>query len=155
MPIVRLPFTDYDLRRRNLNTRIGVLLLLLIPFPVLLYLYHVDPLLILLLSIVPPFALGVLYPTWWRRRHHPNRELMAERRFTMLSLICRPIAFVCGIVAMVAWPVDSAAAHDTAVAAALATGTMLVVPLFFAPKNQGSDQSHVSVGGPPPSANAK
>jgi hypothetical protein len=132
---VQLTFTDYERQRKHLNTRLGVLLLLLIPLPMLLYRHHVGPFLILLLSIMPPFVLGVLYPTWWRRRHHPNRESTVERRLTMLSLICRPIAFVCGMVAMAAWSVDSPAAHRAGLAAALATGTMLTVPLFFAPKN--------------------
>ncbi len=139
MPGVQLTFQSYERQRKHLNVRLGVLILLLIPLPLLLYRYHVRPPLILLLSSLPPLFLGVFYPTWWRRHHHPNRELTVERRFTTLSLICRPIAFVCGIVALTAWSIDSSAANHAGIAAALATGAMLTLPLFFAPKNHRND----------------
>ena len=140
MPELRVTFQEYARQRKRLNTRLGILILLIIPLPVILYWQHATSIVILLVSLVPPLFVGVLYPTWWRRGHHPNRALKIERRFTAVSLICRPLAFDCGIATLAAWSLDGPGASHAGIVAALATAVMVTVPFFFAPKNDGGSR---------------
>lgn len=123
---------DYDRDRRKVQRRAGYVLLLLLPLPVLLFRAHVSPLVILFVALVPAFVLGVIVPVVYRRRYHPDRGLKSQRRFTVLALICRPLGFVLGVVALVAMAMDSPAANHTGMVSAVLGVIVFAIPQLLA-----------------------
>jgi hypothetical protein len=76
--------------------------------------------------------LGVIAPVVFRRRHHPDRQLKSERRFTSLALVCRSLAFVLGVTALIALAMDSPSATQTGMASAIGGVIIFAIPQFFA-----------------------
>src|SRR2546430_4247504 len=93
---------EYCQSERRFQRWAGYLLVSVVPLPVLLLRAHAKPLTILLVALVPAFMLGVIAPIVFRRRYHPDRHLKFERRFTSLALVCRSLAFVLGVTALIA-----------------------------------------------------
>ena len=93
---------EYRRSERRFQRWAGYLLVSAVPLPVLLYRVHAKPRTILSAALVPAFMLGVIAPVVFRRRHHPDRHLKSERRFTSLALVCRSLAFVLGVTALIA-----------------------------------------------------
>src|SRR5260370_41211524 len=83
---------DYSRSQRRFQRWAGYLLVSVLPVPVLLFRAHAKPLTILSVALVPAFILGVIAPVLFRRRHHPDRHLKSERRFTSPALVCRWLA---------------------------------------------------------------
>gem|GEM_PF-3709411 len=76
--------------------------------------------------------LGVIAPVVFRRRHHPDRHLKSERRFTSLALVCRSLAFLLGVTALIALAMDSPRANQTGMASAIAGVIIFAIPQFVA-----------------------
>jgi len=126
---------NYDRDRRKVQRRVGYVLLVLLPLPVLLFKAHASSLVILCVALVPALVLGVIVPIVYRRRYHPDHGLKSERRFTALALICRPLGFVLGVVALVAMAMDSPAASHTGIASALAGVIVFAIPQLLAKRS--------------------
>ena len=126
--------TSYDYERscRRFQRWAGYLLVSVVPLPVLLFRVHAKPLTILSVALVPAFMLGVIAPVVFRRRHHPDRHLKSERRFTSLALICRSLAFVLGVTALIALAMDSPSATQTGMASAVGGVIIFAIPQFVA-----------------------
>src|SRR5947199_10080033 len=93
---------EYNRSQLRCQRWAGYLLVSVVPLPVLLFRAHAKPLTILSVALVPAFMLGVIAPVVFRRRHHPDRHLKSERRFTSLALVSRSLAFVSGVTALTA-----------------------------------------------------
>jgi hypothetical protein len=50
---------------------------------------------------------GIVYPVWWRSKHHPYREDAREKRTRLVSVTCRTVAFVSLVGLMVGWVVGT------------------------------------------------
>ena len=126
--------TSYDYERscRRFQRWAGYLLVSVVPLPVLLFRVHAKPLTILSVALVPAFILGVIAPVVFRRRHHPDRHLKSERRFTSLALVCRSLAFVLGVTALIALAMDSPSATQTGMASAIGGVIICAIPQFVA-----------------------
>ena len=102
-----LAFDQYTRDRRRLNTRLGFLLVLLIPLPAILLHARFGPLQMLATIVVLAVGVGIVYPVWWRSRHHPCREDGREKRTRLIAVVCRTVAFVSLVGVMVSWVVGS------------------------------------------------
>ena len=102
-----LALDQYNRDRRRLNTRLGLLMILLIPLPAILLRVRFQPLEMLALIVALAVAVGIIYPLWWRSRHHPYREDGREQRTRRLAVACRTVAFVSLVGFMVSWVVGS------------------------------------------------
>ena len=102
-----LALDQYNRDRRRLNTRLGLLMVVLIPLPAILLHARFEPLQMLALIVVVALSVGVIYPMWWRSKHHPYREDGREKRARRIAVICRIVAFVSLIGVMVSWVVGS------------------------------------------------
>src|SRR5258708_34815187 len=123
---------EYGRSQRRFQRWAGYLLVSVVPLPVLLFRVHAKPLTILSVALVPAFMLGVIAPVVFRRRHHPERHLKSERRFTSLALVCRSLAFVLGVTALLALAMDSPSATQTGMASAIAGVIIFAIPQFVA-----------------------
>ena len=123
---------EYTRSHRRFQRWAGYLLVSAAPLPVLLFTVHAKPLTILSVALVPAFLLGVIAPVVFRRRHHPDRHLKSERRFTSLALVCRSLAFVLGVTALVALAMDSPSATQTGMASAIGGVIIFAIPQFVA-----------------------
>ena len=122
----------YSQSQRRFQRWAGYLLVSIVPLPVVLLRAHAKPLTILSVALVPAFILGVIAPVLFRRRHHPDRHLKSERRFTSLALVCRSLAFVLGVTALIALAMDSPSATQTGMASAVAGVVIFAIPQFVA-----------------------
>jgi peptidoglycan/LPS O-acetylase OafA/YrhL len=102
-----LALDQYNRDRRRLNTRLGLLMILLIPLPAILLRLRVEPLEMLALVVVIALAIGIIYPLWWRAKHHPYREDRREHRTRRIAIACRTVAFGSFVGFMVSWVVGS------------------------------------------------
>ena len=102
-----LALDQYNRDRRRLNTRLGLLMILLIPLPAILLRVRFEPLEMLALVVVIGVAVGIIYPLWWRSKHHPYREDGREQRTRRIAVACRTVAFVSLVGFMVSWVVGS------------------------------------------------
>ena len=123
---------EYSRNRRRYQRWAGYLLVSVVPFPVLLFRVHAKPLTILSVALAPAFLLGVIAPVVFRRRHHPDRHLKSERCFTSLALVCRSLAFVLGVTALIALAMDSPIATRTGMASAIGGVIIFAIPQFVA-----------------------
>ena len=82
-------------------------MILLIPLPAILLRVHFEPLEMLALVVVIGVAVGIVYPLWWRSKHHPYREDGREQRTRRIAVACRTVAFVSLVGFMVTWVVGS------------------------------------------------
>jgi peptidoglycan/LPS O-acetylase OafA/YrhL len=117
-----LALDQYARDRRRLNTRLGLLMVALIPLPAILLHTRFEPLEMLALIVVVALSVGVIYPVWWRSKHHPYREDGREKRARRIAVVCRTVAFASLVGVMVSWVVGSNVGSWIALAF-FATGT--------------------------------
>jgi uncharacterized membrane protein len=98
-----LALDHYNRDRRRLNTRLGLLMVVLIPLPAILLHARFEPLEMLALIVVVALSVGVIYPVWWRSKHHPYREDAREKRTCLIAVTCRTVAFISLVGLMVSW----------------------------------------------------
>jgi peptidoglycan/LPS O-acetylase OafA/YrhL len=111
-----LALDQYNRDRRRLNTRLGLLIVALIPLPAMLLHERFEPLQMLATVVVLALGVGIVYPVWWRSKHHPYREDGREKRARRIAVVCRTAAFVSLIGAMVGWVLGSKASSWVALA---------------------------------------
>ena len=116
-----LALDQYNRDRRRLNMRLGLLMVVLIPLPAILLRARFEPLQMLALVVVVALSVGIIYPLWWRSKHHPCRDDGREKRARWIAVICRTVAFLSLIGVMVSWVVGSNVSSWIALAF-LATG---------------------------------
>jgi hypothetical protein len=102
-----LALNQYVHDRRRLNTRLGLLMVVLIPLPAILLHARFEPLQMLAIIVVLAVGLGIVYPVWWRSKHHPYREDGREKRTRVIAVTCRSVAFTSLVGFMVSWVVGS------------------------------------------------
>ena len=100
-----LALDQYNRDRRRLNTRLGLLIVALIPLPTVLLHERFEPLQMLATVVVLALGVGIVYPVWWRSKHHPYREDGREKRTRLIAVTCRTVAFVSLVGFMVSWVV--------------------------------------------------
>src|SRR5438046_8431463 len=88
-----LALDQYNRDRRRLNTRLGLFMVALIPVPAILLHARFEPLQMLATLVVVALSVGVIYPMWWRSKHHPYREDGREKRALRIAVVCRIVAF--------------------------------------------------------------
>ena len=113
--------------RRRLNTRLGFLMVLLIPLPAILLHARFEPLQMLATIVVLAVGVGIVYPMWWRSRHHPYRDDGREKRTRLIAVVCRTMAFVSLVGVMVSWVVGSDVSSWIALAFLAAGAAALIV----------------------------
>lgn len=89
-----LALNEYVHARRRLNSRLGLLMFALIPLPMILLRAAFQTLQMLATVTVLAAGAGIVYPMWWRSKHHPCREHARERCTRMIALTCRTVALV-------------------------------------------------------------
>ena len=102
-----LALDQYNRDRRRLNTRLGLLIVALIPLPAILLHERFEPLQMLATVVVLALGVGIGYPLWWRSKHHPYREDGREKRTRLVAVTCRTVAFISLVALMVSWVVGS------------------------------------------------
>jgi uncharacterized membrane protein len=122
-----LTLDQYTRDRRRLNTRLGLLMVVLIPLPPILLHARFEPLQMLATVVVLAVGLGILYPVWWRAKHHPYREDGREKRTRLVVLTCRTVAFVSLVGFMVTWAVGSTVSSWIALAFLVACVVAFIV----------------------------
>jgi peptidoglycan/LPS O-acetylase OafA/YrhL len=122
-----LPLDQYTRDRRRLNTRLGLFMVALIPLPAILLHARFEPLQMLATVVAVALGAGIVYPVWWRSRHHPYREDGREKRTRLIAVVCRTVAFVSAIGVMVSWVVGSDVSSWIALAFLAAGAAALIV----------------------------
>ena len=122
-----LALDQYARDRRRLNTRLGRLMVVLIPLPAILLHARFEPPQMLATIVVLAVGVGIVYPVWWRSRHHPYREDGREKRTRLIALVCRTVAFVSSVGVMVSWVVGSDVSSWIALAFLAAGAAALIV----------------------------
>jgi peptidoglycan/LPS O-acetylase OafA/YrhL len=102
-----LVLDQYNRDRRRLNTRLGLLMVVLIPVPSILLRARFEPLEMLAVVVGIALGVGIVYPVWWRSKHHPRREDAMEKRARRIAVVCRTVAFASLVGVMVSWVVGS------------------------------------------------
>ena len=123
-PIDRI-WQNYELHRRRLNTKLGLLVFALLPLPAILIAVGLSPLRMLLIVASLGVILGIVYPIWWRSRHNPFRTSGEGTRTRRIAWVCRPTGFLFGLAATVSWSVGGIAAEWVAVAFGAASALLL------------------------------
>ncbi len=121
---------NYERQRRRLNTRLGLIVLALLPLPAILLAVGLSPLKMLLAVASLGMSIGILYPMWWRAKHSPLRASAVEARTRGIAWVCRPTGFLCGLAATLSWSVGGKAAELGAVAFGVAAAVLLVFSCF-------------------------
>src|SRR5437773_4095341 len=111
-----LALDQYTRDRRRLNTRLGLLMVVLIPLPAILLHARFEPLQMLATIVALAVGVGIVYPVWWRSRHHPYREDGREKRSRLIAVACRTVAFLSLVGFMVSWVVGSSVSSWIALA---------------------------------------
>jgi len=94
----------------------------LIPLPAILLHARFEPLQMLATIVVLAVGVGIVYPVWWRSKHHPGREDGREKRARRIAVVCRTVAFASLVGVMVSWVVGSNVSFVDCVSV-FATGT--------------------------------
>src|SRR5882672_592333 len=102
-----LALDQYNRDRRRLNTRLGLLMVVLIPLPAILLRARFEPLQMLAVVVGIALGVGIVYPVWWRSKHHPCREDGKEKRARRIAVVCRTVAFASLVGVMVSWVIGS------------------------------------------------
>jgi peptidoglycan/LPS O-acetylase OafA/YrhL len=124
-----LALDQYTRDRRRMNARLGFLMVVLIPLPAILLHARFDPLQMLATIVVLAVGVGIVYPVWWRSRHHPYREDGREKRTRLIAMVCRTVAFVSFVGVMVSWVVGSDVSSWIALAFLAAGAAVLIIAL--------------------------
>ena len=124
-----LALDQYTRDRRRLNTRLGLFMVALIPLPAILLHARFEPLQMLATVVVVAVGVGIVYPVWWRSKHHPYREDGAKSATRLIAVTCRTVAFISLVGFMVSWVVGSNVSSWIALAF-LAAGTAAFIVGF-------------------------
>lgn len=122
-----LALDQYNRDRRRLNTRLGLLIVVLIPLPAMLLRARFEPLLMLAVVMVIAVVVGIVYPVWWRSKHHPYREDGREKRARLVVVTCRTVTLVSLVGFMVSWAVGSPLSSWIALAFLVLGGMAFIV----------------------------
>lgn len=122
-----LTLDQYTRDRRRLNTRLGLLMVMLIPLPAILLHVQFEPLQMLATVAVLAVGVGIVYPVWWRSKHHPYREDGREKRARLIAVTCRTVAFISLVGFMVSWVMGSGASSWIALAFLVAGAAAFIV----------------------------
>jgi peptidoglycan/LPS O-acetylase OafA/YrhL len=122
-----LALDQYTRDRRRLNTRLGLFMVALIPLPAILLHARFEPLQMLATVVAVALGAGIVYPVWWRSRHHPYREDGREKRTRLIAAVCRTVAFVSAVGVMVSCVVGSDVSSWIALAFLAAGAAALIV----------------------------
>ena len=122
-----LALDQYAHDRRRMNTRIGLFMVALIPVPAILLRARFEPLQMLATVVAIAVGVGIVYPVWWRSKHHPYREDGREQRSRCVAAVCRTVAFVSLVGFMVSWVVGSGVSSWIALAFLAAGAVAFVV----------------------------
>jgi peptidoglycan/LPS O-acetylase OafA/YrhL len=122
-----LDLDQYTRDRRRLNTRLGLLVVVLIPLPAILLHARFEPLQMLATVVIVAVGVGIVYPVWWRSKHHPYREDGREKRTRLIAAACRTLAFVSLVGVMVSRVVGSDLSSWILLAFLVAGGAAFVV----------------------------
>jgi len=79
----------------------------LIPLPAILLRARFEPPQMLAIVVAVAVGTGIVYPVWWRSKHHQYREDAREKRTRLISVTCRTVAFVSLVGLMVSWVVGT------------------------------------------------
>jgi hypothetical protein len=124
---------EYEQQRRRLNAKLGLVVFGLLPLPAILIALSLSPLRMLLIVASLGVILGILYPMWWRTKHHPLRAAPVETRSRRIAWFCRPSGFLCGLATMLSWSVGGMVAEWVALAFG-ATSALLLSFSYFSDK---------------------
>jgi len=124
---------NYEQQRRRLNTRLGLLVFALLPLPAILIAAGISPVWMLLIVASLGALLGILYPMWWRTKHHPLRAAAVEARPRRIAWVCRPSGFLCGLAGTLSWSVGGGTAEWVGLAFS-AAGALLLCFSYFSDK---------------------
>ena len=124
-----LALDQYNRDRRRLNTRLGLLMVVLIPLPAIVLRVRFEPLEMLAVVVGITLGVGIVYPVWWRSKHYPRREDGREKRARRIAAVCRTVAFASLVGVMVSWVVGSNVSSWIALAI-FATGTSAFIVGF-------------------------
>jgi uncharacterized membrane protein len=102
-------------------------MVVLIPLPAILLHARFEPLQMLAIIVVLAVGLGIVYPVWWRSRHHPYREDRREKRTRLMGVTCRTVAFISLVGFMVSWVVGSSVSSWIALTFLAAVATAFVI----------------------------
>lgn len=127
MNVKTLALEQYSRDRRRLNTRLGLLMVALIPLPAMLLHARFEPLQMLATVVVLALGVGIVCPVWWRSKHHPYREDAREKRTRVVVVTCRTAAFVSLVGFMVSWAVGSTFSSCMALAFLVAGAVAFIV----------------------------
>jgi MFS family permease len=122
-----LALDQYTRDRRRLNTRLGLFMVALIPLPAILLHARFEPLQMLATVVAVALGAGIVYPVWWRSRHHPYREDGREKRARLIAVVCRTVAFVSSVGVMVSSVVGSDVSSWIALAFLAAGAAALII----------------------------
>lgn len=122
-----LALDQYTRDRRRLNTRLGLLMVALIPVPAILLRARFEPFQMLATVVALAVGVGIVYPVWWRSKHHPYREDGREQRSRCVAAVCRIVAFVSLVGFMVSLVVGSGVSSWIALALLAAGAVAFVV----------------------------
>ena len=101
----------------------------LIPVPAFLLRARFEPFQMLATVVAIAVGVGIVYPVWWRSKHHPYREDGREQRSRCVAAVCQTVAFVSLVGFMVSWVVGSGVSSWIALAL-LAAGVVAFVVGF-------------------------
>lgn len=124
-----LALDQYTRSRRRLNARLALVIVGLIPLPAILLRARFQPMQMLIAVMAVATGVGIVYPVWWRSKHHPYREDEREKRTRLVVLSCRTAAFVSFVGFMVSWVVGTDVSSWIALAF-LAVGTLAFIVGF-------------------------
>lgn len=102
-----LALDQYTRSRRRLNARLALVIVGLIPLPAILLRARFEPLQMLSAVVAVATGVGIVYPMWWRSKHHPYRHDERERRTRLIAVICRVLAFASLVGFLVSWVAGS------------------------------------------------
>jgi hypothetical protein len=130
MGAIEVTWREYEQQRRRLNSRLGLVVLALLPLPAILIAAGLSPLRMLLIVASLGVSVGILYPLWWRTKHNPVRASVGETRTRRIAWVCRPSGFLCGLAAMLSWSVGSTSAQWVSLAFGVAAALLLCFSYF-------------------------
>jgi hypothetical protein len=130
MGAIDVTWREYEQQRRRLNSRLGLVVLALLPLPAILIAAGLSPLRMLLIVASLGVSVGILYPLWWRTKHNPVRASVGETRTRRIAWVCRPSGFLCGLAAMLSWSVGSTSAQWVSLAFGVAAALLLCFSYF-------------------------
>jgi hypothetical protein len=98
-----MKWNEYEQSRRQLNIRLGFVVFGMTLIPSILLTVGVGPVMMLMATITLGVLVGILYPIWWRSKHHPEKDNMEERRLRRRLYVGRPMCVLSFVASAIAW----------------------------------------------------